>query len=132
MPKDRTEYFANYRKNNQDKRAQYAKERWLRVRDTLYPPERRILERVRQGAKKRGIECTLTIEDIVIPTHCPVLGVPITYGKRPYSPSVDRIDNTKGYHKDNVAIISYRANVIKSDGTPEEHRAIADWMDSLT
>lgn len=42
--------------------------------------------------------------------------------------SLDRIDPRKGYVKGNVWIISYRANLIKNDGTAEEHEMIAKAM----
>lgn len=74
----------------------------------------------RQRAKRRKIEFSLTENDITIPSHCPVLGVKLKFnwsglrsGYFPDSPSIDRIDNTKGYVKDNVRIISNRANNLK-------------------
>ena len=36
------------------------------------------------------------------------------------SPSLDRIDSSKGYTPDNVWVISRRANIIKHDATLEE------------
>jgi hypothetical protein len=46
---------------------------------------------------------------------CPVLGIPLVYSglkkKSPMGPSFDRIDPNKGYTKDNVWIISERANL---------------------
>jgi hypothetical protein len=36
------------------------------------------------------------------------------------SPSLDRIDNNKGYVKGNVIIVCSRANCIKNDGTWQE------------
>jgi len=70
---------------------------------------------------------------VIIPTHCPILGIELKFGKvdaenlgrigprgYPNSPSIDRIDNTKGYTKENIMVVSWRANVLKSDGTPEE------------
>ena len=48
------------------------------------------------------------------------------------SPSIDRIDSTKGYTKDNIQIISWRANRIKNDSTPEELMQIATYMRNLT
>jgi len=74
-------------------------------------------------------------DDITIPSTCPILGIPIEWkqgnGKASIanSPSLDRLDSTKGYTPDNVRVISYRANVIKNDGTAAEHRAIAAWME---
>jgi hypothetical protein len=37
-----------------------------------------------------------------------------------YSPSLDRIDNNKGYIKGNVEVISWKANIMKSNASPEE------------
>lgn len=65
------------------------------------------------------------------PTHCPYLEVeldPTFYGDRkagaagarPNSPSLDRIDSSRGYHWDNVQVISFLANRIKTDATPEQ------------
>ena len=72
-------------------------------------------------AKAKGIEFNLSYEDLLpIPTKCPLLGIPIFYeqNKRSdHSPSIDRIDSNKGYTKDNVWIISNKANRIKSDAT---------------
>lgn len=45
------------------------------------------------------------------------------------SPSMDRVDSTKGYTKDNVAILCWRCNKHKQDATSEELRMIADFMD---
>lgn len=89
-----------------------------------------IFDRTKERALRDGIEFNLTEEDFVIPTHCPVLGIKIL--ARSYrsntSPSIDRIDNSKGYIKGNVAIISWRANRLKNDGTADEHERIAQWM----
>jgi hypothetical protein len=41
-------------------------------------------------------------------------------GESGNSPSVDRIDSTMGYTKDNLQIISKRANQFKSDATIDE------------
>ena len=63
------------------------------------------------------------MDDVVIPDVCPCLGTPIVPGEEggiENSPSVDRIDPSKGYVKDNVWVISYRANRIKNDSTFEE------------
>lgn len=82
-------------------------------------------------AKKKGLEFNLEISDIVIPDKCPILGIPLTKENNKQddsSPSIDRIDNLKGYVKGNIQIISWRANNIKSNGTVEEHKKVVDFM----
>jgi hypothetical protein len=86
---------------------------------------------------KDGREFTITQEDVVVPVKCPVLGIPIAVehgkcGMKESSPSLDRINSKLGYVKGNVGVISRKANTIKSYGTAEEHRKIADWMDEFS
>ncbi len=69
---------------------------------------------------------------IKYPKVCPVLGVELKWGKKgtngnnkggtadPFSPSLDRIDSTKGYIPGNVMIISTLANIMKSNATVEQ------------
>ena len=45
-----------------------------------------------------------------------------------YKPSLDRIIPTKGYIPGNIAVISQRANCIKSDATSEEIEAVHNWL----
>src|ERR1700722_15677552 len=62
----------------------------------------------RRRAKDKKMEFSITIDDIVIPEKCPVLGIPlfrIANKHCPNSPSLDRIDNLKGYTKDNICVI---------------------------
>ena len=61
--------------------------------------------------------------DIVIPEKCPILECPFIYGTSEnydYSPSLDRIDNSKGYIKGNIQVISTKANKMKNSATQEE------------
>lgn len=80
-----------------------------------------ILRKCRYRAEQRGLDFNLELEDIVIPKYCPILEVPFQFGsKDDYSPSIDRIDNSKGYIKGNIQIISMKANTMKNSATPEE------------
>lgn len=79
-----------------------------------YSKEYRMLDGARQRSRLRGLPFDLELSDIVIPDTCPLLGTPMI------SPSLDRIDNSKGYTKDNVMVVSKRANTLKGDASLEE------------
>lgn len=92
--------------------------------------EKVILRAAKSRAKKRGLEFNLDVGDIVIPKVCPILGIPIVRvaGKRlPGSASLDRIDNSRGYVKDNVWVISSKANLMKNNATTTELLAFGKW-----
>lgn len=104
-------------------------------------PVRTILKAIKSRAKSNGLDFNLTEEDLVIPTHCPILGIPLRYGigfgrgarlsEKDRSPSVDRIDNSKGYVRGNIIVVSYRANRIKSDAEVGELTSIARFYEQL-
>lgn len=92
-----------------------------------------LCQQARKNAKRKGIPFDLSPEDIIIPEFCPVLGMPLvrkTPGRtRPNDyPSLDRKDNSKGYIKGNVFVVSWRANRLKCDGSLEEFEAIIRYM----
>jgi hypothetical protein len=80
------------------------------------------------------------LKSTTLPMVCPMLGKPLNYNgtgregytREDFSPSLDRVDSSKGYTKDNIQVISWRANRIKNDSTPEELMMIAKYMQQLT
>ena len=127
----------NYHKNiNQGKDKNYFRK--LRIKtDPLYREEinaqkrksthknheRVLLNNAKRRAEKNGWEFNLDIDDIIIPDKCPILGVPFvmgTDGDYMYTPSIDRIDNSKGYIKGNIQIISMKANTMINSASQEE------------
>lgn len=85
-------------------------------------------------ARKKNIDFTIKVTDIKIPKYCPILGIELdnTWGgvvqnnkSRFNKPSIDRLDPRLGYTPENIIVLSYRANMIKGDGFPDEHRKIA-------
>lgn len=78
----------------------------------------------KRNAKVKGFQHTIDITDISIPEFCPLLNMQLSRrGAGPReddSPTLDRIDNSKGYVRGNVWVISWRANRLKSDGTLKE------------
>lgn len=111
------------------------KEQWaLKSRNwSLNNPEMQMLVSARSRARRSGMECTITKNDIHIPELCPVLGLKLQKGKVRHSdssPSLDRIDTTKGYTPDNIMVISHRANTLKGDARPDEILALARYITS--
>jgi hypothetical protein len=77
----------------------------------------------KRRAGQHKIKFNIKVEDIVIPDVCPVLKIPIyrdTDGLCANSPSLDRIDPSKGYVKGNIRVISFRANTLKNNATLKE------------
>ena len=99
-------------------------------------PEKMLLLSAQNRSKKKGTVCTIEESDIVIPKFCPVFKEPLEKefrpsgkkGSAPYAASLDRIDNTKGYTKGNVQVISTKANTMKGNATPEELLQFAFWV----
>ena len=95
-------------------------------------PEYFLFSSARMRARKMNIEFSITEQDIKElldkTTVCPLRQVTFQRGKnqKPHdnSPSLDRIDSTKGYTKDNIQIISYKANTSKNTTTLEIYEKI--------
>ncbi len=94
-------------------------------------PEHYLWKVAKCRAKRTGVEFTITPSDINIPVHCLVTGVllaGVLEGKRqPNTPSIDRIDYTKGYIPGNVHVICWRINFIKSQATLSELVQLGRW-----
>lgn len=95
-----------------------------------------LLRSAKQRAKKRGYEFSISRDDITIPANCPCCGgvvVVNTSTKRAFrrSPSLDRIDSTKGYIASNVAVICWNCNNLKGSATADELEMVARWVRSL-
>lgn len=103
-------------------------------RDTLQAH----LNSIRCRAKGKGVAFNLTKEDLTIPEKCPVLGIPLLskWGAsdkelaKDNAPSVDRLIPELGYVKGNTAVISVRANRIKTNATKDEIFKVYQWLES--
>jgi hypothetical protein len=118
---------------NSSEGAKTAKDRW-KARDPKWAWVVGAVGGARVRAKYSGLDFDLTNDYVasLTPDTCPALGVPLSFGGtgRPVaeSASIDRIDPAKGYVIGNVAVISRRANAIKSDATAEEIMRVAQWV----
>lgn len=100
-----------YYKNNQKKIIKRNAD-WLKDN-----PDYALWHRAKQRAKRNGLDFNIEQTDVIIPPTCPLLEFPIIWGNGEQSPALDRIDNTKGYIKGNVWVISHLANRMKNNGT---------------
>lgn len=95
---------------------------------------RTLLRNSRYRSKRDGIRHTITLADVVVPTHCPVLGVRLKTSSgraSPNSPSLDRIDSSRGYEPGNVVVVSWRANEVKKDASLEELERICSFYQHI-
>ncbi len=147
---DRKEYFKKYNKsrpkvrrpNHEERVAKFREKRqanpdfWRKYSNEAYHrnknnerPSNKIEYKLWWNARKRATRKNLPFdiekEDIIIADNCPCCGDPMT------RPSLDQVNPGAGYTKNNIAIICYDCNVIKSYGTSKRHRQIADFMDNF-
>lgn len=91
----------------------------------------RMWKSAQDRAFKKGLDFSIQLEDIKIPENCPLLNKKLIVGDKDHTPSLDRIDSSRGYTPDNVWVISHRANQIKNDATLEELKLITENLEKL-
>lgn len=90
--------------------------------------EKRIYDRTKGRAVRKGIPFNLELSDIILPSICPVFNKPFIYGDHMWTYSIDRIKPEIGYVKGNVIIISNRANMLKGSATADEIGMLHKWL----
>lgn len=120
-------YQSDRRNKNKEATLQYGREYQSKRRQNFEYRLKMLLNASKQRAVLKNREHTLTLDDIkeLYPKDgkCPVFGFDLEFnsaGFRETSPSIDRIDSTKGYTRDNVQIISWKANRLKAYATVED------------
>ena len=116
-------YLKTWRNANPEKIKKY-REQSINTRVNL-------LRSARNRSKRKNVECIISIEDVIITDLCPVYGVPMIRNTQ-YAPTLDRIDNTKGYTKGNVCVISRKANILKSFSTIDDLEKIIAYIKENT
>lgn len=94
-------------------------------------PERNLWYKAKARAKSEGYAFNIEIDDIVIPDTCPILGILLVPGQGKVtesSPSLDKVDPSKGYTKGNVRVISHKANSYKRDMSFKDIEALFNYM----
>ena len=121
-----------YREKSRKEKPERAREYVARSRSK--DPVRALLNAARSRSRLYGLDFDITHEDVVMPEKCPILGIPFGpntgrgCGAHSDSPSLDRIDPSKGYVKGNVQVLSRLANTMKSNATREHLLAFSRWI----
>lgn len=101
-------------------------------------PKHTLFMRAKYRAKEDNSPFTITENDFEIPSHCPLLNIPIFFHPRiigsgrgsaraqDNAMSLDKIDPTLGYVPGNVRVISFLANSMKRNATREQLIAFAN------
>lgn len=137
---------------NEDIRKEKAAERWgvwakrnpervnQRTREwRARNPKYMLRKSAERRAKLSGVVFNLSLDDIPdIPEVCPIALIPLHHrndgkqGPCDNSPSLDRVDPSQGYIKDNIRVISHKGNRWKSDMTLEDLERLVLYMKSQT
>lgn len=89
--------------------------------DFLHPAQvaSRLFDAAKVKHQKRGLGFTLSFETVLAGVEagaCPLTGIEFDHRQGqwlPWRASLDRLDNTKGYHDDNVAVVTKIVNNAK-------------------
>ena len=116
-----------YALNNRDKLIQFGRNYY----NTEIGRAKSMMKTIKKRMGKWGILDSLDFEesyliDLMKTGFCVETGIEFIYEKQerfkchPFSPSVDRIDSTKGYTKDNIRMVIWQYNLMKGEMTDEE------------
>lgn len=103
-------------------------------RSKKLPPSKVLYNNAKQRAKKYSLPFNITVEDIVVPENCPILGIPLiiqTGCASDNSPSLDKIIPELGYVKGNIQVISHKANSIKNNASVQDLEKVYLYMKGL-
>tara|TARA_R100000008_G_scaffold84782_1_gene73078 strand:+ start:270 stop:737 length:468 start_codon:yes stop_codon:yes gene_type:complete len=129
----RREYFQKYRQENKEYYQEYNKKYYQENKEHFqeyekdYCKEKPWVRMTTRAKKRKNLPFNITAEYVksIWPedNKCPALGIEFKQGvgkSIDSSPTLDRIDNSKGYIKGNVQIVCNLANKIMSSATPEQ------------
>lgn len=139
-----------WRDNNKDRQRAYMKDYYQKNKAAAMTdyyvkssdPEYKVAMMVRAAsrrAKAKGLKIDDGLYELLttdLAENCPCCGVRMDYAARRTAsqttrdtgPSIDRVDNRRGYELDNVKIICYRCNSIKRDGLAEDFENLLGFL----
>jgi hypothetical protein len=123
---NKTDYHKQYRKDNAEK-IKHSRKQYSQSASGMYYTHKR-------RAERRNIDSTLTLEwfeeqlKLEEFNCCAISGIKFVDGlNHPFSRTLDRVDNSRGYSPDNVKWVCMRYNSWKSDLSPQEVNMIAEY-----
>lgn len=120
---------SRYRHKHPEEKREHVRTSRLKIRTE--DPARLLMYSVKGRVNRTKVPFNLTTEDLRIPEVCPVLGIPLFFSERgrgDNTPSVDRVNPDLGYVRGNVAVISWRANRMKSRFSRDEFERLVAWL----
>jgi hypothetical protein len=115
-PQFRERTLANIKTNREQKK------------DTPEWQVRQMFMNARRRAIRDGLKFDITKDDITIPARCPILDVPFGPTNTPFTPTLDRVNNDRGYVKGNVAVVTKIANSMKGKFTLQDVERLLAYM----
>jgi len=112
-------------KNRQNYDREYYTKNKQRILNRKKNSMSKYLRHCKNRAKEKNLEFDLTAKALESKkvTHCPILKIELSYTNNTIqnnSATIDRIDNSKGYTIENIQIVSYQANRMKSNASQKE------------
>ena len=141
------EYHKKYYQENKDYFKEHSKKYWQENKEFFgeYKRKNPWVEmtksaQYRNTKKKTNLPFNITSEYVksIWPSDnkCPALGIKLKRGTEgscvDSSPSLDRIDNSKGYIEGNVQIVCHLANKIMSNATPDQVIQVGEYFKRVT
>jgi len=128
-------YQNERRAKNQDSLARYHRDYQKERRKNFDYRLQMLVNASKQRARLHQREHSISVEDVkaIYPADgkCPIFGVTLAFNKagfRDDSPSIDRIDSSKGYTRDNIQVISWKANRIKGAASLEDLELLVAYL----
>lgn len=105
--------------NRKSKRRQRQAERQCELQSRKLVVRGNRATKAKARAKKAGRAFNIGGMELPIPTYCPLAGIPLDFSDLNRTPTIDRIDNSRGYEPDNVWVVSLLGNAVKREADIE-------------
>jgi hypothetical protein len=105
--------------DRKSKRRQRQAERQREIESRVLVVRGNRASKAKARAKKAGRPFNIGGLELPIPRRCPLAGIPLDYRDLDHTPTIDRMNNSRGYEAGNVWVVSWRANAMKREADLE-------------